>query len=163
MEIIELLKKIKSVEANHDYSRKSRGIILSHAKEETFNSNITVGGIIAGVFRSGWATALTAVFLFLVIGGFSVLKIFSPATTAVVDITGLKAEAQAIDAQIELTNIVYNATLGIENKTSTAAMSLPSAKQTVSRKSKDADQSAIGNENAAAQITIDSFLDALSE
>ena len=79
MEITELLKKIKLVEANHNYSRKSRGIILSHTKEETFNSSITVREIIAGVFRSGWTMALTAVFLFLAIGGFSVLKIFSDA------------------------------------------------------------------------------------
>ncbi|GEM_PF-6669398 len=167
MEITELLKKIKSVEANNDYSRKSRGVILSHIKEEIFDSKITVGGIIAGVFRSGWTIALTAVFLFLAIGGFSVMKIFSPATTAVVDITGLKAEAQAIDAQIELTNIAYDASSNIENKTGTTVMALPTAKQTVKQtvnhRAKDVKQGVTSTENAAAQMTIDSFLDALSE
>lgn len=164
MEITELLKKIKMVEADRDYSRNSKSIILSHTKEEIFDTHITVGEIISGVFRSGWAMALTAVFLFLAIGGFSVLKIFSPATTAVVDMTGLKAEARAIDTQIELTNIAYNASLGIKNETSTAAMaSSQPAKQTVVRKDKISKQVSTTVENVAAQITIDSFLDALSQ
>ncbi len=175
METNELLKKLKNINPDSDYSRKSRMIVLSAEGNSSptlpfsfyGEQRRTIKQITVGVLRSGWAMALTAAFILLAIGSFSVLKFLSPATTAVVDITGLKAEAQAIDAQIEFTNVVYNSSVGIENKTSTSSIMLPetkpqkaAAKQTKNTASPSATSSA---ENASAQPTIDSALDILSQ
>ncbi|MDO8664060.1 MAG: hypothetical protein Q7K44_00690 [Candidatus Liptonbacteria bacterium] len=174
MELIELLKKLKNIKPDSDYSRKSRLVILSHGSTQlTINKesrlpvfSFSFKQVATGVLRSGWAMALTAIFLFLTIGSFSVLKILSPATTAVVDLTGLKAEAQAIDAQIELTNVVYNASVGIENKTSTSSIILRETKSPKAA-TKQAESGVKPNatglaEDASAQPTIDSALDILS-
>ena len=174
MELIELLKKLKNIKPDSDYSRKSRLVILSHRENHmpVFSFSFygeqrrTIKQVATGVLHSGWAMALTAIFLFLTIGSFSVLKILSPATTAVVDLTGLKAEAQAIDAQIELTNVVYNASVGIENKTSTSSIILRETKspKAAAKQAEDGVKSNVTGlaEDASAQPTNDSALDILS-
>src|SRR3989344_7831655 len=164
MEPIELLKKLKGIKPNRDYSRKSRMVLLGHRESHMPVLSFSFGEIAAGVFRSGWAIALTAVLLLLTIGSFSFLKFLSPATTAVVDLTGLRAEAQDIDTQIELTNIVYNSSLYIENKTSTASIVLPRTKlpRAVVKK-EELKPNATGTENASTETTIDYALDALSQ
>lgn len=166
MELIELLKKLKNIKPDSDYSRKSRMVVLSCKENRLPIFSFSLKEIASGVLHSGWAMALTAIFLFLTIGSFSVLKILSPATTAVVDLTGLKAEAQAIDAQIELTNVVYNASVGIENKTSTSSIILRETKSPKAATKQAGDEvrsnAADSTENVPAQQTIDSALDILS-
>lgn len=163
MDILELLKKLKSVEPNRDYSRKSRMVILGRQGSRLPVFSFSFGEIATGVFRSGWAIALTAVLLLLTIGSFSFLKFISPATTAVVDLTGLRAEAQNIDTQIELANIVYNSSIiSIENKTSTVSIILPRTKSPKAAVKREEIVSATDVESASAETTIDSALDALS-
>ncbi len=129
MELNEILKKLKNVAPDSDYSRKSKAIILSQRQRQSFSFSIK--DIAAGVFRSGWSMALAAVLLLLAIGSFSALKtIISPATTAVVDVAGLRAEAEVIDAQIQLTNINYSS---LENKTSTVRMVIRGTKAPVKK------------------------------
>src|SRR3989344_1034336 len=108
MELIEILKKSKSIEADSDYVRKSRMIILRHGAEKSPSFSMPMEEVIRGVFHSGWSIALTAALIILTISSFLISKILSPATAAVVDLTSLKAEAQAIDIQIRLTNVAYN-------------------------------------------------------
>ena len=173
METTELLKKLKNIKPDTDYSRKSRMVILSNDLKESRLPVLSFSfrQIATGVLRSGWSMALTAVFLLLAIGSFSILKILTPATTAVVDITGLRAEAQAIDARIELTNIVYNPSADIENKTSTSSITMPNAepqKATARRTDDEAQQNAAdvaGSAKSAPEqpaFGIDSALDILS-
>src|SRR3990167_5273779 len=155
METTELLKKLKNIKPDTDYSRKSRMVILSNDLKESRlpvlsfsfygEQRRTIRQIATGVLHSGWSMALTAVFLLLAIGSFSILKILTPATTAVVDITGLRAEAQAIDARIELTNIVYNPSADIENKTSTSSITTPNAEpqKATARRTDDEDRKSV--------------------
>src|SRR3990167_4340914 len=91
METTELLKKLKNIKPDTDYSRKSRMVILSNDLKESRLPVLSFSfrQIATGVLRSGWSMALTAVFLLLAIGSFSILKILTPATTAVVDLTGV--------------------------------------------------------------------------
>jgi len=163
MELIELLKKLRAIKADSGYTKESRAFILNSGKHENANLMFFAKEIISGVFRSGWSIALTAVLLLLTIGSFSVLKVLYPITTAVVDVTGLKAEAQAIDAQIELTNVEYASATGIENKTSTARMALPLTGQSAKRKQAQSGQSAVSAESTSTPPTIDSVLNMLSE
>lgn len=161
MELIELLKKLRALKADSVYTKESRAFILNTGRHERVNLAFFAKEIVSGIFRSGWSMALTAALLLMTIGSFSVLKLLYPITTAVVDVSGLKAEAQAIDAQIELTGIQYDAT-AMENKTSTASMALPAAKQAVKKQAKPV-QNAAATEAAPAAPTIDSVLNALSE
>lgn len=170
MEMNELLKKLKNINPDSDYSRKSRMIVLSHKENHMPVVSFSFRQIAAGVLRSGWSMALTAIFLLLAIGSFSVLKLLSPATTAVVDITGLKAEAQAIDAQIEFANVVYNSSAVIENKTSTISTALPGTRfpkpavKKVVGETETAPKNAVSStEDVSAQPTIESMLDILSQ
>lgn len=177
METTELLKKLKNIKPDPDYSRKSRVVILSNDLKESHlpvlsfsfygEQRRTVKQIVTGVLHSGWSMALTAAFLLLAIGSFSALKILSPATTAVVDLTGLRAEAQAIDAQIEFTNVVYSESISIENKTSTSSIipretKSPRAVATKQAEGKIEPVATASIEISPEQPTIDSALDMLS-
>ncbi|MEK7546621.1 MAG: hypothetical protein AAB536_00325 [Patescibacteria group bacterium] len=165
MEPIELLKKFKHLGADSDYTRKSKIVILSQGNDKLAGFSLASREIAAGVFRSGWSIAMTAVMLLLAIGSFSILKILSPAKTSVVDIGGLRAEAQAIDAQIELTNVFYNDILGLENKTSTVSAAPPEVKspKAATVPTQNEINASLGSaETTSTKPTIDSVLDALS-
>lgn len=166
MEPIEILKKFKSIRPDADYAKKSRMVILSHGKNQDFRFGLSVKDLMAGVLRSGWSMALTAVLLLLTISGFSALKFLSPATTAVVDLTGLKAEAQDIDIQIQVANVAYDSSLGIENKTSTQAIVFPKRKIRAANLNQLENQiKVVGSETIETSIEtdIDSILNALSK
>lgn len=162
MELIELLKKLRFLKADSKYTKESRTFILSINKSEKAGFSSAIKEVISGVFRSGWSMALTAALLLLAISSFSILKLIYPATTAVVDITGLRAEAQAIDAQIELTSVTYNAILGIENKTSTTSIILPAARKRIVAETNKTNQIPTAESTSTAP-TIDSVLNMLSE
>lgn len=118
MELIEVFKKLKKIEPNVSYTRKSRQLIMS--QEKNARPVFSLKHFAVNLFQSGSAIAMTAVLLFLVFGSFSLWKIFSPANPLAVELTGLQAEARAIDIQIQLTNIAYHEPALLENKTSTA-------------------------------------------
>ena len=92
------------IEPDKDYTKKSRLLILHHAKENKFGfwhlffKNIELGTTVA----------LTGLLIFLILGGFSAWRVTSPLQVSNLDPTALKAEAQAIDIQIELANLNYN-------------------------------------------------------
>ncbi|HUX36113.1 MAG TPA: hypothetical protein VMV71_03725 [Candidatus Paceibacterota bacterium] len=164
MDLIELLKKLRALKADSGYTKESRAFILNSGKNEKITAGFLAKEMLSGIFRSGWSIALTAALLLLAIGGFSALRILYPITSsAVVDLTGLKAEAQAIDAQIELNGVQYDIT-GMENRSSTVRMALPAASN-VSRKTDQAKpaESATSTESTSTPPTIDSVLNALSE
>ena len=123
MELIEVLKKLKRIEANADYTRKSRRLIIS--REKNAWPVFSLKHFAASIFQSGSAIAMTAILLFLVFGSFSLWKIFSPTNRIAIELTGLQAEAQAIDIQIQLTNVAYHEPTLLENKTSTAPFARP--------------------------------------
>lgn len=164
MELIEFLKKLRAIKADSGYTKESRAFILNAGGHEKASFAFLAKEALSGIFRSGWSMALTAALLLMAIGSFSVLKLLYPITSAVVDVSGLKAEARAIDAQIELTGVRYDAT-AMENKTSTVSMALPAAKkQAVKSKQLKPVQNAAATESAAVPPpTIDSVLNALSE
>lgn len=125
MELTELLKKLKKIEPNADYARKSRHIIMSREKNERVVFSFK--HFAANLFQSGSAIVMTAMVLFLVFGSFSLWKLFAPASPVAIDLSGLQAEAQAIDIQIQLANVAYREPELLQNKTSTVPFAHPSA------------------------------------
>ncbi len=94
-------KKLQSIQPDPSYSAKAKTHILSHTPEEPFAHRF----IFAGLFRSRTRLAIAGITLFILLGGFSAWKFLTPFSPASLDPAGLRAEAQAIDIQIQLTNI----------------------------------------------------------
>ncbi len=161
MELIDILKKLRAIKADSGYTKESRSFILSSGKRNEPNLAFFAKELAIGIFRSGWSIALTAVLLLLTMGSFSIIKVLHPVTSAVVDVAGMKAEAQAIDAQIELNNVEYVAT-GIVNKTSTASMALPEIKPKAKASQVKPGLMTLVETTSTAP-TIDSVLETLSE
>ena len=74
-------------------------------------------------FQYGSSIVATTAVVLLLLGGFSVLRIFSPLSKlSSLDAAALQAEAQAIDMQIQLTNLSYSEPI---QTTTTAVSSVP--------------------------------------
>jgi hypothetical protein len=105
MKLIEILKQLKNIEPDPGYVRSSREVILESTPIVPAR---TVWQVLAHSFQFGSAVALTGVLLVLVFGAFSTWKFLSPFQIASLDPSDLRAEAQAIDVQIELAKIQYS-------------------------------------------------------
>lgn len=105
MEPIHLLKKLKEVSPDKAYTKRSRYAIL-----ETLPAagRQTPWQMLVHSLQFGSAVALAGVLLVLVLGGFSTWRFLSPFGLASLDPGSLKAEAEAIEAQIHLANVTYN-------------------------------------------------------
>lgn len=105
MELHDLLKNLKEILPDADYARRSRHLVLS-SKGEVFRP-ISVRQFFLQIAQTGPALALAVVLLLLIAGGVSTSNYFSPITLSSLDPVSLRAEADAIDIQIQLMNIGY--------------------------------------------------------
>lgn len=103
MEILKLLEQLKRIEARPDYVRQSRYLIL-HKEEKPV---LSPGRFILQSLQFGSAVALASLLLIFIVGGLATWKFISPFKLTSLDPGSLRAEAEAIDIQIELTDIVY--------------------------------------------------------
>lgn len=102
--IFTLLKRLTTIEPDRYFSEASRRAVLSRAPQEP--KTITFWAKYA--FRLGSSVAVIAAALFLVVGGFSLARRFTPLGFSSLDPAGLRAEAQAIDIQVSLTDLNYS-------------------------------------------------------
>ena len=103
MDLFETLKQFKTIKPDEAFTEKSKRAILA-------SSPLGAPGIV-GIFKAqhfifriaetGIALAFAGLFIVLITGGFSGSAI-SPVRFSAIDVKTLRAEAQAIDAQIEL-------------------------------------------------------------
>lgn len=111
MDPLTLLKQLKNIEPDAEYRRRSRAQILASTRaSQSLPLNI-LDFLVRGL-EIGSAIAVTSFILILILGGFGGRGApphgFSP-----LNLDSLKAEAEAIDIQIELTNLQYlEGTLG---------------------------------------------------
>lgn len=145
MNNLEILKKLQKISADPLYAERAKARILSVPQPR----RISAWRIIFESFEIGSAIVLAGAFLILILGGFSGLKILNVAT---LNPTSLKAEAQAIDAQIELANLNYQDFA--KQKETTVALVLPKAKSSKVSEAPSA---------TSAPVGIDDALKALSE
>lgn len=128
MDILTTLKKMRYVESNPQYRARSRRVVLAIAPPRTRGE--IFWSWIVGNIESGASLAMAGLCLFLVFAGFSLWKSFSPLGISRLDLAALRAEAQAIDIQIQLA--------GLEYQGSTQPIVLPSlpksASETVTKK-----------------------------
>lgn len=98
----DLLRHIRSLEADPSYVRRSRTLIL---EERSYRPG--VWRALAQSFHFGASVALASIFLVVILGGFSAWRFLSPFRLDSLDVSGLRAEAQAIDVQIQLADVTY--------------------------------------------------------
>jgi len=150
--------------------RNSRRLIIG--EEAPYRASFpvfTMRGFLANLAKSGSAIALSAALLFLLVGSFSLWRIFVPQGTALIDPAGLRAEAQAIDIQIELSNLAYHEpAAALSNETSSPFMAMTAPRAAVSPDvSKEAQTEAenlgiVPPSSSTATTSINDALDELS-
>ena len=103
MEPSDFLKKIRDIEADLTYTRRSRRLVLSSGRQLRFPNPWR---LIVQSFRIG-STALATglLIIIIVIGWFSAGRFLTPFKLASLDPETLRAEADAIDIQIQLANL----------------------------------------------------------
>lgn len=104
MKLEDFIKTVKSIEPDRDYSSFSRRAILA---TNPIMPAKTFWQVMSNSFQFGSAVALTGVLMVLFLGGFSTWKFLSPFKLASLNTSDLRAEAQAIDVQLELAKIQY--------------------------------------------------------
>jgi len=101
MNLFETLKHFKTIEPDPVFREKSKRAIL------TTHQKMGIGFGILQFLETGVAVVLTGFFILLITGGFAGQQLLAPVQYSVIDPQGLRAEAQAIDMQIELANVNY--------------------------------------------------------
>lgn len=117
----ELIKKLKEILPGREYAENSKRTILAMEQYPRWSF---IGSLTESL-GAGVAIVLAGALLILVMGGFSS---FNPFSLKSLDPAGLKAEAEAIDIQIRLSNLDYNAfTRVISEKKAVSTLSIISA------------------------------------
>ncbi len=165
MELTELLKKIQGLKAHPEYVRSSRARILgtdSRWQAETLPRPSPWQVLLHGL-QFGGAVTLASIFVILVIGGFSTWKFLSPFRLASLDPVGLRAEAQAVDIQIQLTNIDYSEPAEGAATTPKIAADAHAARVAELAKNLGVNPPAGEPTSSNSAVTIDEALDRLAE
>jgi len=149
------IKKLKNIVPDEAYSKNSLRLILS----EPVNEVTGFRTFLRLALRSGSAVAVAGIFLIIILGSLSFIKTFTPVGISSLDPTGLRAEAQAIDIQIELANFNY--------KEIAASAGFTGGAKTTAAFSKNngptASAPAAGPETTSSAPTIDDVLEKLSQ
>lgn len=107
MDVINLLKQLKSIEADRHYKARSRSLILSVKPHGFEKAGVNPFRLVLRVLEYSSSIALVAVFLIVLLGGISVFRAFAPFRLSSLDPSSLKAEAEDVDIQIYLTDLNY--------------------------------------------------------
>jgi hypothetical protein len=116
MELFETLKQFKKITPDATRQEISKRAILAQTPLEPR----VVWGVrrsLAAIFETGFAVALTVFFILIIIGKFPGQSSVAPVQLSVINPTTLKAEAQAVDIQIQLAQIAYTETTSTAEST----------------------------------------------
>lgn len=106
MDSLDILKKLKEVAPDKYYAERSRAQILATEQPK----KLSVWRVMIESLEAGSAMVLAGALLVLIFGGFSGVKSLNIASLNPVN---LRAEAEAIDMQIQLTNLSYKDFAGV--------------------------------------------------
>jgi len=117
MDSLEILKKFKTISPDPAYSEKSKRAILATVPKERW----TFGRGLAHILEAGIAVSLVSFFIFVITGQFVNTPYVAPVQFSVINPQALKAEAQAVDIQIQLADVAYQASTSTVNETTPQA------------------------------------------
>ncbi|MBI4087279.1 MAG: hypothetical protein HY434_00410 [Candidatus Liptonbacteria bacterium] len=150
MDIFTLLKELKKIEPDRGFTLRSKNLILKNDKPA-----FGVWQILRSNIEFGASIALMVALVYIVLGGLSTSKIAAPLQISNLDPAGLRVEAQAIDVQIELTNL---SSLRLSESTPAAAGAAKSGNK------KSAGFAEVNsNSTTSMAISVDEALQRLSE
>lgn len=159
MELFTLLKKFQRIEPHGAYTEHSKSVILSMPRIEP---EPTAWAEVIRLFgtRPVWMTATAMMIIVVGVGVF--LNLSPNSTISSLDPVTLKAEADAIDIQIQLTNLTYNEPLRAGSGESTTPVAVPLKKE-VREQAAALGLTSASSTNAGAPnvITVDEALDKL--
>lgn len=121
MKISEIFTQFRRIDPDPQYSEKSRRAVLASAQNGAFPIRERGLMVFLRALETGAALVLAGFFIVLATGGFSGSRYLAPVQYAVIDPSGLKAEAQAIDIQIQLANLDYSEVTSTSQSTTPAA------------------------------------------
>lgn len=152
------LKELKNISPDPGYTRRSRSLIV---EAPITQKPLSPWRFVVASFQSGSAIVLTAVLLLIIIGGFSAWKLISPFRLDSLDPASLRAEAEAVDIQIELTNLAYpeadrSAAAQVQTAPTTTAAPPPLTEATSTEEEEK-------EEEKVDKVSVDQALDILAE
>lgn len=147
-EIKQQLKILRRITPDAEFSRRSRETILGLPAI----APLRPWKIFTTSIQFGSAIALTAVLLLVILGGISAWKYLSPFRLSSLDPASLKAEAEAVDIQIELSTLSY-----------TEAAKQPAAPPTAPTLPPAEEKTAPAEEIPATKVSIDRALEILTQ
>jgi hypothetical protein len=169
MNLFDRLKQLKLIEPNQAFSERSRREVMSFQPAIFPFKRVTPWQVFVRIIETGVVAGLAALFIFIMTGGVATSPL-APIPFSAVNPEALHAEAQAIDMQIKLANLVYDASksdgaatqstvitglvakrIALISGTSNATMSTSSTVATTSAGA------------ATSSLTVDDALKALSE
>ncbi len=165
-DILKQLKKLQIIEANKRFTEQSRLLIMGAQKRRN------VWDVILKNVELGASFALAGILIITILGGFSAWKLLSPFKLSNLDTTDLKAEAQAVDIQIQLTNLNYDEIAGAAESTAPSAEpSIPKTSEktytgntSLSQQPKETSSTiATSSPSSDETLSIDEALEKLSE
>jgi hypothetical protein len=101
-----LLKQLKHLKPDEAYTLRSRNVILETLPADEVPV-LTPWRVFTHSLQFGSSIAMVGIFLILVFGGFSTWSFLSPFRLTSLDPASLRAEAEAVDIQLEIANIRY--------------------------------------------------------
>jgi hypothetical protein len=104
--LIDQLKNIRTIQPDPAYTARSRRLLIGAPAEES-SLNFRPSRMLWHGIQSGSALALASILILVIAESFSFWKFASPLPVSSLDPAALRAEAQAIDIQIQLTGIAY--------------------------------------------------------
>jgi hypothetical protein len=164
MNIFDRIKQLKLIEPEARFAERSKRIILATLPPESPFRRVTLRQIFIRLAEAGVAGALVAIFLLVITTGVATSPL-SPAPFAAVNPQALHAEAQAIDIQIKLAKLAYQASQ--ETAESTVSGSVSPSNVLLSLPVSGTSTVAAANANATSSVSpslsVDEALKALSQ
>lgn len=122
------------IEPDKQSTERLRALIVGTQKPAG-TKRISIWNVILKNIELGASFALAGVLIITILGGFSAWRFLSPLKLSNLDTTGLKAEAQAVDIQIQLTDLNYDEIVGLTTSTSVQRNTTIKIKNNISQQS----------------------------
>lgn len=156
MNIFEKLKQLKLIQPDASFTERSKRDIFASPVPVMPFEKLTVRNVIFRFFEVGVATGLVVLFILIMTGNISDLP-FSPVPFAAVSPAALHVEAQAVDIQINLAKLAYQA-----SATTTAESTAVTSGKLSTIESLVASTSTL-NSTTTSSLSVDDALKALSQ
>lgn len=164
MDLFETLKQFKNINPNAAYQEKSKRAVLAHTPKESWSAK----KMFITIFETGVGVALTVFFILIIIGQFPGQSSVTPVHLSVINPATLRAEAQAVDMQIQLAQIDYNISTSSAESTPQTTVAIATEQPLLLATSSAATSTSSANgtssdSTASSTLTVDQALQQLSQ